>query len=106
MDSQTQYDNEVDFDRPVDAEVYNIARRAYVDYRTEYHLKHPAGCDLDVLSYEDSQLIDFIKAYPRDPLAASDALWRAIRAEAKTLAEGEADDADYHTIMSFGGGII
>lgn len=101
MNSQTLYDNQIDFSRPVDADIYNTARRAYVDHRTEYHLQHPAGCDLDVLSYENSQLIDFIKAYPADPLAASDALWRAIRAEAKTLAEGEADDAAYETIMSF-----
>lgn len=103
MNSQAIYDNQVDFPKAVDADIYSIARRAYVDHRTEYHLKHPTGCDLDVLSYENSQLIDFIKAYPHDPLAASDALWRAIRAEAKTLAEGEADDADHHTIMSFVG---
>lgn len=101
MNSQAMYDNQTDFHNPVDADIYNVARRAYVDHRTEYHLKHPTGCDLDVLAYENSQLIDFIKSYPADPLAASDALWRAIRAEAKTLAEADADDAAYETVMSF-----
>ncbi len=100
MDSQTQYDNEVEVP---DSAAYKVSRLAYVDHRTEYHLQHPAECDLDVLSYEDAQLLDFIKAYPNYPSSASDELWKAIRNEARILAEGEADDADYHTIMSFVG---
>lgn len=103
MNSQAIYDNLTDFPNAVDADIYNVARRVYIDHRTEYHLQHPAGCDLDILSYENGQLINFIKAYPADPLAAADAFWRAIRAEAKILAEDDADsvDADYDTIMSF-----
>lgn len=104
MNSQAQYDNQVDFSRPVDADIYNIARRAYVDHRTEYHLQNPVKCDLDVLSYENGQLIDFIKGYRADPLAAADEFWRAVRAEAKTLADDDATDANYETIMSFLGG--
>lgn len=100
MNSQEQYDKEVDFLSAVDA-AFGTARRAFIDHRTEYHLQNPSGCDLDVLSYESGQVIDFIKAYPKDPLAAADAIWRSVRAEAKTLAEDDAEYADYETIISF-----
>lgn len=101
MNSQTLYDNQIDFSRPVDADIYNIARRAYVDHRTEYHLQNPIKCDLDVLSYENGQLIDFINAYQANPLDAARAFWRSIEAEAEKLAEDDATDAAFETIMSF-----
>lgn len=75
------------------------AKRIYTAKRKAFHLAHPEIKDLDVLSYEEGQLLDFIHNFPVDPLEAAIALWGAITKHAEVLAEEDAEDADYDTIM-------
>lgn len=75
------------------------ARRIYAAKRKAFHLVNPEKSDLDVLSYEDGQLLAFIKTFPDNPLDAAIALWGEITKHAEKLAESDAEDADYDTIM-------
>lgn len=79
---------------------FETARATYIDERRRFHLEHPEDADLDVLSFEDGQLCTFIKDAPHDLLEASSMLYREVLHQASMLAENDADEADYDTIMA------
>lgn len=94
-----QYEVENSFASEREEVDFTEAQRLYIAKRKAYHLVHPEDSDLDVLSMEGGQLLTFINTFPNDPLDAAIALWAAITKEADNLAEGDAAEADYDTIM-------
>ncbi len=103
MDSITaaleQYERENGFPSELAETQFLEALRLFTARRKNFHLANPHVMDLDVLSFEEGQFLTFIREYPSDPLNAADNLWRAVCKEAQKLAEDDAADADYDTIM-------
>ncbi len=95
-----QHEKDTSFIAPGHESCFETARAAYIDERRRYHLDHPEHADLDVLSFEDGQLCTFIKNAPYDLLEAASELYRVVLHEASRLAENDADEADYDTIMA------
>lgn len=98
--AQRQYESEDGFSSYASESNFRNARTTFCKQRTEYYLANPIEGDLDVLSYDDGQILAFINNYPNDPLAASDAFYREVIKQAERLAQYDADDSDYHTIMA------
>lgn len=102
--AQPQYENENGFASDEAETQFPKALRHYKSQRTAYHLANLRSSDIDTLVYEAEDLLRFGRAAldaenEKALHMAAYALLAAFRASAEKLAEDDADDADYDTIM-------
>ena len=90
---------ERDFSSHAEEASYLKARANYVSERTDFHLQNPAHAELDILTLENGCVAKFLATSQKDLEKAGVVLFFECYQLAIQLAEQDADNTDYQSIM-------